>query len=246
MTRWLFLAGAILSETTGSLSLKAATDNPGWYALVAAGFVSAFACLAGALSNGMPLSVGYGIWGASGVALTALLAAEPAEREEIAKRLGDIEHAADEATHEIIRKVNSSFITPFDHIDIVELAAALDDCVDAMDAVGGMIVLYRVDELLPGVTKQVAVISRMAELTAAAMPRLRSMKDLDEYWIEINRLENQADRIYRELVAGLFNGAVTDPIEVLKHKDVIAGLESAADAFESVAHRVESIAVKES
>lgn len=75
MTRWLFLAGAILSETTGSLSLKAATDNPGWYALVAAGFVSAFACLAGALSNGMPLSVGYGIWGASGVALTALLAA---------------------------------------------------------------------------------------------------------------------------------------------------------------------------
>ena len=130
--------------------------------------------------------------------------------------------------------------------DIVELAAALDDCVDAMDAVGGMIVLYRVDELLPGVTKQVDVISRMAELTAAAMPRLRSMKDLDEYWIEINRLENQADRIYRELVAGLFNGAVTDPIEVLKHKDVIAGLESAADAFESVAHRVESIAVKES
>lgn len=189
-------------------------------------------------------SAGKGVEGAE--QLTALLAAEPAEREEIAKRLGDIEHAADEATHEIIRRVNSSFITPFDHIDIVELAAALDDCVDAMDAVGGMIVLYRVDELLPGVTKQVAVISRMAELTAAAMPRLRSMKDLDEYWIEINRLENQADRIYRELVAGLFNGAVTDPIEVLKHKDVIAGLESAADAFESVAHRVESIAVKES
>ena len=189
-------------------------------------------------------SAGKGVEGAE--QLTALLAAEPAEREEIAKRLGDIEHAADESTHEIIRKVNSSFITPFDHIDIVELAAALDDCVDAMDAVGGMIVLYRVDELLPGVTKQVDVISRMAELTAAAMPRLRSMKDLDEYWIEINRLENQADRIYRELVAGLFNGAVTDPIEVLKHKDVIAGLESAADAFESVAHRVESIAVKES
>ncbi len=189
-------------------------------------------------------SAGKGVEGAE--QLTALLAAQPVEREEIAKRLGDIEHAADEATHEIIRKVNSSFITPFDHIDIVELAAALDDCVDAMDAVGGMIVLYRVDELLPGVTKQVDVISRMAELTAAAMPRLRSMKDLDEYWIEINRLENQADRIYRELVAGLFNGAVTDPIEVLKHKDVIAGLESAADAFESVAHRVESIAVKES
>ncbi|MBM6545244.1 DUF47 domain-containing protein [Janibacter sp. YIM B02568] len=178
--------------------------------------------------------------------LTELLAAPHAERAAIAKRLGDIEHGADEATHEVIRKVNSSFITPFDHVDIVELAAALDDCVDAMDAVGGMVVLYNIGDLLPGVSEQVAVISRMAELTAAAMPRLRSMKGLDEYWIEINRLENQADTIYRRLVASLFNGAVTDAIEVLKHKDVIAGLETAADAFERVAHRVETIAVKES
>ena len=189
-------------------------------------------------------SAGKGVEGAE--QLTALLAAQPAEREEIAKRLGDIEHAADEATHEIIRKVNSSFITPFDREDIHGLASALDDCVDHMDAAADLVALYRIDTFPKGVVKQVEILSRMAEVTVEAMPRLRSMKDLSSFWIEINRLENQADRIYRELVAGLFNGAVTDPIEVLKHKDVIAGLESAADAFESVAHRVESIAVKES
>ncbi|WP_312722616.1 SMR family transporter [Mobilicoccus sp.] len=75
MTRWIFLAGAIASEVTGSLSLKAAIDQPAWYALVAAGFILAFVCLAGALRYGMPLGVGYGIWGACGVSLTAILSA---------------------------------------------------------------------------------------------------------------------------------------------------------------------------
>ena len=86
-----------------------------------------------------------------------------------------------------------------------------------------------------------------AELTAEAMPRLRSMKDLSEYWIEINRLENQADQIYRRLLAELFNGDYgADAITVMKLKEVIEELEAAADAFEKVAHKVESIAVKES
>jgi len=85
----------------------------------------------------------------------------------------------------------------------------------------------------------------MAELTAEAMPRLRSMRNLSEYWIEINRLENQADHIYRELLAELFNDG-TDAITVLKLKEVTDQLEAAADAFEAVANQVESIAVKES
>ena len=85
----------------------------------------------------------------------------------------------------------------------------------------------------------------MSELTAEAMPRLRSMKDLSEYWIEINRLENQADQVYRRLLAELFNGG-NDAITVLKLKEVIDELEAAADAFEKVANTVESIAVKES
>ncbi len=98
-----------------------------------------------------------------------------------------------------------------------------------------------------GVSDQVEVLSRMSELTADAMPRLRSMKDLSEYWIEINRLENQADQIYRRLLAGLFNGDFgSDAITIMKLKEVIEELEAAADAFEKVAHKVESIAVKES
>jgi uncharacterized protein len=179
--------------------------------------------------------------------LTTILGVEPAEREVVAKRMREIEHGADEATHEIIRKVNSSFITPFDREDIHGLASTLDDCMDLMDAAVDLIVLYRIGALPAGVSDQVEVLVRMSELTAEAMPRLRSMKDLSEYWIEINRLENQADQIYRRLLAGLFNGDFgSDAITVMKLKEVIEELESAADAFEKVAHKVESIAVKES
>lgn len=178
--------------------------------------------------------------------LTHMLGAGAEEREELAPRLKDIEHEADEATHAIIHKVNSSFVTPFDHSDIVELAAALDDCTDLIESVGQMIVLYRMDGLMPEVTAQMEVIVRMAELTADVMPRLATMKELRDYWVEINRLENEGDSIYRGLLRDLFGGAVTDPIEVIKHKDIIERLEMAADAFENVAHRVESIAIKES
>jgi uncharacterized protein len=178
--------------------------------------------------------------------LTAILGVAPDEREPIAKRMHELEHEADEATHEIIRKVNSSFVTPFDREDIHGLASALDDCMDMMDAAVDLIVLYRIGELPAGVAQQVEVLSRMAELTADAMPRLRSMKDLAEYWIEINRLENHADQAYRRLLAELFTGGKPDPIELMKHKEVIDELEAAADAFETVANKVESIAVKES
>jgi predicted phosphate transport protein (TIGR00153 family) len=178
--------------------------------------------------------------------LTTILGAPISEREAIAARMREIEHQADEATHEIIRKVNSSFITPFDREDIHGLAATLDDCMDLMDAAVDLIVLYRIGELPTGVSEQVEVLVRMSQLTADAMPRLRSMKDLSEYWIEINRLENQADQCYRRLLAQLFNGESTDAITVMKHKEVIEELEAAADAFEQVAHKVESIAVKES
>ena len=178
--------------------------------------------------------------------LALLLGSPPGEREAIAVRLKEIEHEADDATHAIIRTVNSSFVTPFDHEDIVELAAALDDCTDDLEAVGQMVVLYRMDGLMPDVTAQMNVIVRMAQLTAEAMPRLASMKELRDYWVEINRLENEGDAIYRGLLRDLFGGGITDPIEVIKHKDIIERLEQSADGFEQVAHRVESIAIKES
>lgn len=177
--------------------------------------------------------------------LTKLLGVDHSEREAIAATMRDIEHAADDATHAIMRKVNSSFITPFDREDIYGLASHLDDCMDMMEAAADLIVLYRIGDLPDGVAAQVEVLVRMAELTAEAMPRLRSMHDLEEYWIEINRLENQADQIYRKLLAELFNNG-QDAITVLKLKEVVDELEAAADAFETVANTVESIAVKES
>src|SRR5450759_840374 len=177
--------------------------------------------------------------------LTRLLGVERSEREAAAGRMRDLEHAADESTHAIMRKVNSSFITPFDREDIYRLASKLDDCMDLMEAAADLIVLYRIGDLPDGISAQVEVLARMAELTADAMPRLRAMGDLSEYWSEISRLENQADQIHRRLVAELFSNG-KDAITVLKLKEVIDELEAAADAFETAAHTVESIAVKES
>ena len=177
--------------------------------------------------------------------LSELLGAEKAERKNVATRLREAEHDADEATHTIMRNLNQTFVTPFDRDDIYTLAARLDDCMDFMEEAGDLVVLYQLDELPPLVIKQVDVLRRCAELTAEAMPRLRAMKHLTEYWVEINRLENEADRTYRRLVAELFNDGL-EPILLMKLKDVVDALEAAADGFERVANLVETIALKES
>ena len=177
--------------------------------------------------------------------LTRFLEVEPSKRQAVADRLKDLEHAADDATHELLNKVNSSFITPFDREDIHHLAASLDDCMDYIEETADLIVLYRMGEIPDGLAEQFEILARMAEVTAEAMPRLRAMKDLKSYWIEINRLENSADKAYRRMLAKLFTDGV-DPITVMKHKELIDELEAAADAFETVAHKVEGIAVKES
>ncbi|WP_307844918.1 DUF47 domain-containing protein [Actinotalea solisilvae] len=177
--------------------------------------------------------------------LSQLLGAERPERKVVATQLRDAEHAADESTHSIMRLLNQTFVTPFDRDDIYRLASGLDDCMDHMEEAGDLIVLYKLDTLPPLVSEQVDVLRRCAELTADAMPRLRSMKDLAEYWVEVNRLENQADRTYRKLLAEMFNDG-TDAIELMKLKEVVDALEAAADSFEKVANHVETIALKES
>jgi predicted phosphate transport protein (TIGR00153 family) len=177
--------------------------------------------------------------------LSELLGAAPGERVAIAERMRAAEHTGDETTHEIMREVNSTFVTPFDREDIYRLASSLDDVMDAMEAAVDLVVLYQLGELPAELADQVEVLERAAEITAAAMPRLRGMSHLNEYWIEINRLENQADQIYRKLLAQLFSGQY-DALTVLKLKEVVDQLEAGADAFEHVANTVESIAVKES
>lgn len=177
--------------------------------------------------------------------LKELLGASMEERKDIAERMRAAEHAGDEATHAIMRELNETFVTPFDREDIYRLASSLDDVMDFMEAAVDLVVLYNISELPPEIADQVDVLERAAELTADAMPRLRSMKDLSEFWIELNRLENQADQVYRRLLARLFSGEY-DALTVLKLKEVVDQLEAAADAFEHVANTVETIAVKES
>ena len=180
-----------------------------------------------------------------GARILAEMLGEGADRADIASRMQDAEHQADETTHEIAKRVNSTFVTPFDREDIYALASGLDDVMDFMEEAVDLTVLYEVGALPSELAEQVDVLQRCAELTAEAMPRLKSMKGLEEYWIEINRLENAGDKNHRRILAKLFSGEFKT-IEVLKLKDIVEALEGAIDAFESVAHTVEQIAVKES
>src|SRR4051794_13945406 len=180
----------------------------------------------------------------AGAELLAEMLSNGADQAQIATRMWEAEHQGDEITHGIVRKVNTTFVTPFDREDIYRLAAGLDDVMDFMEEAVDLVLLYEIEELPSELAKQVEVLQRAAELTADAMPRLRTMRDLEEYWIEINRLENDGDKSYRRIVAKLFNGQF-DALTVLKLKDVVDSLEAAIDAFETVANIVEQIAVKE-
>ena len=180
-----------------------------------------------------------------GADLLAEMMSEGADPVAVGQRMRDAEHAADETTHAIIKRVNSTFITPFDREDIYSLASGLDDVMDMMDEVVDLILLYEVKVLPAELTQQVEVLQRCAELTAESLPNLSSPQALEEYWIEINRLENAGDKNHRRTLAHLFSGEF-ETIEVLKLKDIVESLEGAIDAFEKVANIVEQIAVKES
>jgi uncharacterized protein len=168
-----------------------------------------------------------------------------ANREAIAKTLREREHAGDAVTHRIMRQLNTSFVTPFDREDIYRLASPLDDVVDAVEGAADFVVLADVGRLPPLMTEQIQLLQRSAHETAEAMSRLKTLRDLEPYWIEVNRLENEADRVYRKLLSKLFSGDY-DALTMVKLREVADGLEDAADALEHVAHAVETIAVKES
>ena len=180
-----------------------------------------------------------------GATLLAEMLGGGSDRAGIAQRMRDAEHAADETTHSIVKRANSTFVTPFDRGDIYALASALDDVMDMMDEAVDLILLYEVTTLPAETSHQVDVLQRCAELTVEAMLRLPGMRSLDEYWIEVNRLENVGDRSYRRILASLFSGDYK-AMQVIKLKDVAQSLEGAIDAFERVANIIEQIAVKES
>jgi predicted phosphate transport protein (TIGR00153 family) len=182
--------------------------------------------------------------------LAELVTADPDARGAIAEKVKQAEHAGDEVTHEIMVKLNRTFVTPFDREDIYRLASSLDDVLDYMEEAADRIVLYRLLSLPAGVLTQVEVLRQAAGATTAAMPHLATMSRLQDYWIHVNSLEEDADRCYRALLAELLappeGRPAPDVLTVLKLKEIVEALEAAADAFETVANTVESIAVKES
>ena len=183
-----------------------------------------------------------------GAELLSELALPDADVASISERLGEVEHDSDQITHQVYNKINSTFITPFDREDIYRLASTLDDVMDHIEAAGNLVYLYGLTKL-PALPREmheiVDVIGRQANVTARAMTRLKAMEHLKEYWVEVNRLENEGDQAYRMLLVRLFSGEY-DALSVLKMKEVADELEKACDAFEHVANTVEQIAVKES
>ena len=178
--------------------------------------------------------------------LTKIISADPLSRAELNDQLHKVEHGADEACHTVLRKVNQSFVLPFDREDLYELASVVDDCVDLMDEAGDNIVLYKPGKLPDGVNTQVAILRNCAALTHETMGQLAVINEKTrDFWIEINQLENQGDQVYRKMVSALFENA-TDALEVMKVKLVLDVIEDAIDAFEKLSSTIESIAIKES
>jgi predicted phosphate transport protein (TIGR00153 family) len=161
------------------------------------------------------------------------------------QRVLDFEHEGDEITHQVMRQLNTSFVTPFDREDIQQLASNLDDVLDHIEAAAEYLRLHKINQPLPQMVSLMDTLADAARKTAAAMPNLRKMTDLDQYWIEINRLENEGDRFYRRTIAELFSGDYK-AMDVLKWKEIIEQIEQGIDRLEDVANTIETISLKQS
>jgi hypothetical protein len=164
-----------------------------------------------------------------------------------AKRLLDAEHEGDRLTHDIYSRLNATLITPFDREDIHALAGQLDDVLDAMEAAADMLVLHQVTSPLDAVVEQARLIDQAAKTTAEGLRNLRGLRrePLQSYMLDINRLENEGDLLYRRATADLYAFTGENPVRyLLTWKDIVEQLEDALDAFERVAHTVESVVIK--
>ena len=171
--------------------------------------------------------------------LEQIVAADREERIGLRETLHAEEHAADDSHHEFQRLINATFVTPLDREDLHLLGSTMDDCMDLVDEARDCIVLYHVGVLPQACHELVDILKQCAELTAQAMPRLKSLKDLESYWVKINELENHGDQTYRAGIGRLFEEEM-DPISLIKRKEIIERMEAAIDAFESLANTVES------
>ena len=153
------------------------------------------------------------------------------------------EQEGDRITHDIIQRLNSTFVTPIDREDIHELARTLDDVMDAIDNAAALIPLYRIDKVRPGARELTKVIIQQTDEIRAAVEALEQRKGVLERAVEINRLENEADRIHQTAIGKLFDEE-PNPIMVIKWKEIYDLLEEATDACEDVANLLENVVVK--
>ena len=167
------------------------------------------------------------------------------ERNALARDILICEQDGDRITHDIIQRLNQTFVTPIDREDIYELASALDDVVDYTEEVADYLGLYKIEAPMEQAQALATVLHASARQIEQAMPRLRGFKDISHYTVEINRLENDGDRITREAIASLFDNGI-DPMVVIRWKDIFERLEEAIDATERVANILEGIVIKNS
>jgi predicted phosphate transport protein (TIGR00153 family) len=160
-----------------------------------------------------------------------------------ADELKEVEHKCDFLTHEIIQRLNRTFVTPLDREDIYGLARSLDDVMDAIDASGAMVRLYRLDTVRFGARELARIITASTEQVRLALEGMEKRKGVITYSVEINRLENEADRVHQQAVSRLFDDE-HDPIVVIKWKETLDFLEAATDRCEDVANLLEGVIVK--
>lgn len=178
-------------------------------------------------------------------ATEALVKAPREQRLEISGQVAALESEADELLVNIVTRINDMFVTPYDRGDLQALANALDDSIDAMEAASDLVVLHNVDTFPAGSEEIVDAVRRLAELTASNMPRLRNLKDLDFYYTEANRIEDDGDRMHRRMTAKLFDGSY-DAMTVLRIQGVFEQLEESLDRMAAVARIMRTISLKES
>ncbi len=163
----------------------------------------------------------------------------------LSRQIVEAENEGDRITHEIIKRLNSTFVTPIDREDIYGLATQMDDIVDFTEEAADLLGLYKIEAPMEQAGALTKVLVGACEQLAMGLENLRDFKDLDKYWIEIHRLENEGDRISRDAVASLFSNGI-DPMVVIRWKDMFAVLEEAIDATETAAQILEGIVIKNS
>ena len=154
-----------------------------------------------------------------------------------------LEHKGDNMTHALMTRLNQTFITPLDREDIHELASKIDDVVDLIDAAASRLVIYRVHTIRPGVADLARTLHEATGMVVSAVRELEKHDRVLEFCVEINRLENDGDRLCRALIAQLFDEE-KDPIQIIKWKEIIEAIEIATDKCEDVANVLESVVLK--